>query len=49
MRVDWEGRRQVLGVELANQESSSSWAFIHDDFLVTPKGEIVGHLGIKER
>jgi putative transposase len=23
--VDWEGRRQVLGVELANRESSSSW------------------------
>uniref|UniRef100_E6PMF0 Transposase of ISCARN27, IS256 family n=1 Tax=mine drainage metagenome TaxID=410659 RepID=E6PMF0_9ZZZZ len=23
--IDWEGRRQVLGVELANRESSSSW------------------------
>src|SRR5205807_3803328 len=23
--VDWEGRRQVLGVELANRESYSSW------------------------
>ncbi|MER9050317.1 IS256 family transposase [Mesorhizobium sp. M0923] len=23
--VDWEGRRQVLGVELANRESHSSW------------------------
>src|SRR5438477_11270058 len=23
--VDWEGRRQVLGVELANRESRSSW------------------------
>jgi putative transposase len=23
--VDWEGRRQVLGVELANRESQSSW------------------------
>ena len=23
--VDWEGRRQILGVELANRESSSSW------------------------
>lgn len=25
IRVDWEGRRQVLGVELANRESHSSW------------------------
>lgn len=23
--IDWEGRRQVLGVELANRESTSSW------------------------
>ena len=23
--VDWEGKRQILGVELANRESSSSW------------------------
>ena len=23
--VDWDGRRQVLGVELANRESRSSW------------------------
>jgi len=23
--VDWEGRRQILGVELANRESNSSW------------------------
>ena len=28
--VDWEGRRQILGVELANRESRSSWK----DFLV---------------
>ena len=28
--VDWEGRRQVLGVEMANRESRSSWR----DFLV---------------
>ena len=28
--VDWEGRRQVLGVELANRESRSSWR----DFLI---------------
>lgn len=27
--IDWEGRRQVLGVELANRESRSSWG----DFL----------------
>jgi putative transposase len=23
--IDWEGRRQILGVEVANRESSSSW------------------------
>ena len=23
--IDWEGRRQVLGVELANRESATSW------------------------
>lgn len=23
--IDWDGRRQILGVELANQESASSW------------------------
>ena len=23
--IDWEGRRQVLGVEIANRESSTSW------------------------
>ena len=23
--IDWEGRRNVLGVELANRESASSW------------------------
>src|SRR5512143_2541468 len=23
--IDWEGRRQVLGVELANRETRSSW------------------------
>jgi len=28
--IDWDGRRQVLGVELANRESISSWR----DFLV---------------
>lgn len=28
--VDWEGRRQVLGVEMANRESRSSWK----DFLL---------------
>lgn len=31
--VDWEGRRQVLAVELANRESRSSWK----DFLETLK------------
>ena len=28
--IDWEGRRQVLGVELANRESATSWK----DFLL---------------
>ena len=23
--IDWEGRRNVLGVELANRESGTSW------------------------
>lgn len=32
--VDWEGRRQVLAVDLANRESRSSW----NDFLVALKG-----------
>jgi len=32
--VDWEGRRQILAVELANRESRSSWK----DFLVGLKG-----------
>ena len=31
--IDWEGRRQVLGVELANRGSASSWK----EFLVTLK------------
>jgi putative transposase len=25
--IDWEGRRQVLAVEMANRESSTSWMF----------------------
>lgn len=32
--VDWEGRRQVLAVDLANRESRSSWK----DFLLALKG-----------
>jgi putative transposase len=32
--VDWEGRRQVLAVDLADRESRSSWR----DFLVSLKG-----------
>ena len=32
--IDWEGRRQILAVELANRESRSSWK----DFLVGLKG-----------
>ena len=31
--IDWEGRRQILSVELANRESKSSWR----DFLVALK------------
>src|SRR5215831_12023722 len=31
--INWEGQRQVLGVELANRESSSSWR----EFLVSLK------------
>ncbi len=31
--IDWEGRRQVLAVELANRESASSWK----DFLLALK------------
>jgi putative transposase len=32
--IDWEGRRQMLGVEMANRESSTSWK----DFLLALKG-----------
>ena len=32
--IDWEGRRQILGVELANRETTSSWK----EFLLTLKG-----------
>jgi putative transposase len=32
--IDWDGRRQVLAVELANRESRSSWR----DFLLALKG-----------
>lgn len=31
--IDWDGRRQVLGVELSNRESASSWK----DFLLSLK------------
>lgn len=31
--IDWDGRRQVLGVEMANRESASSWK----EFLLTLK------------
>jgi putative transposase len=31
--IDWEGRRQVLGVEMANRESATSWK----DFLLSLK------------
>ncbi len=31
--IDWEGRRQVLAVDLANRESRSSWR----DFLLALK------------
>ena len=29
--IDWDGRRQILAVEMANRESRSSWK----DFLLT--------------
>jgi len=32
--IDWDGRRQVLAVEIANRESRSSWR----DFLLGLKG-----------
>ncbi len=32
--IDWDGRRQMLAVELANRESRSSWR----DFLLALKG-----------
>lgn len=32
--IDWDGRRQILAVELANRESASSWK----DFLLALKG-----------
>ncbi len=36
--VDGEGRRQILGVEMANRESSSSWK----EFLVLLKSRGLG-------
>ena len=36
--IDWDGRRQILGVELANRESASSWK----EFLLSLK-----HRGLK--
>jgi putative transposase len=30
IRIDWDGRRQILAVEMANRESRSSWK----DFLL---------------
>lgn len=32
--IDWDGRRQVLGVDLVNRESTSSWK----DFMLSLKG-----------
>lgn len=32
--IDWDGRRQILAVEMANRESRSAWR----DFLVSLKG-----------
>jgi transposase-like protein len=29
--VDWEGRQQILAVELANRESRSSWKNLYQD------------------
>jgi putative transposase len=36
--VDWEGRRQILGIEMADRESSSSWK----EFLVLLKSRGLG-------
>ena len=36
--VDWDGRRQVLAVELANRESCSSWK----DFLLALRARGLG-------
>jgi putative transposase len=36
--IDWDGRRQILGVELANRESRSSWK----EFLVGLKARGLG-------
>ncbi|HEX2137646.1 MAG TPA: IS256 family transposase [Microvirga sp.] len=39
--IDWEGRRQVLAIEIANRESRSSWK----DFLLALKGR--GLVGVE--
>jgi hypothetical protein len=43
--VDWEGRRQVLGVELANRESATSWK----EFLLKLKGRGLGGGASRQR
>jgi transposase-like protein len=40
--IDWDGRRQVLAVELANRESRSSWR----DFLLGLKARGLHGVGL---
>ena len=42
--IDWEGRRQVLGVELADRESRSSWR----EFLTGLKERGLRGVGLKK-
>ena len=41
--IDWEGRRQMLAVELANRESRSSWS----DFLLRTQGARASRRGVR--
>jgi putative transposase len=43
--IDWEGRRQVLGVEMANRESATSWK----DFLLGLKRPGVAGRGFRRQ
>ena len=41
--IDWEGRREVLGVEMANRESSTSWKELLQVGIEDPCGLSVSH------